>query len=55
MKGIKTINGIDALYYFCETNIDYDDLFMDIIDQVEHNKGIFEKKDIEYEYNDILI
>jgi hypothetical protein len=28
---------------------------MDIIDQIEHNKGIFDKKDIEYEYNDILI
>lgn len=55
MKNIKTINGIDSLYYFCESNLDYDDLFFDILDQIEDNKGVFEKKDIEYEYRDILI
>lgn len=55
MNDIKMIHGIDALYYFCHTNEDYDDLFLDILDQIEHIKGKFEKRYIEYENSDINI
>ncbi|MCK5109890.1 MAG: hypothetical protein KAQ94_00085 [Arcobacteraceae bacterium] len=55
MNDIKMIHGIDTLYYYCETNINFEDLFLDIQDQIEHQKGIFEKKYVEYENNDINI
>lgn len=55
MNDIKMIHGIDALYYFCHTNEDYDDLFLDILDQMQHAKGKFEKRYIEYENSDINI
>ena len=55
MKNIKLINGIDSLYCFCESNLDYDDLFLEILDQLEYKRGTFEKKDIEYDYKDILV
>lgn len=55
MDDIKMIDGIDTLYYYCETNENYDDLFLDIQDQIDHQKGVFEKKYIEYENNDINI
>lgn len=55
MKNIKLINGIDSLFYFCESNENYDDLFLEILDQIEDLKGKFEKKEIEFENNDIHI
>ena len=53
MSNIKKIFGIDTLYYSCESNHKYDNLFLDILDQIEHIKGTFEKKEIEYENQDI--
>lgn len=55
MTNTKKIFGIDSLYYFCESNENYDDLYLEILDQVEEVKGKFEKKDIEFENNDIHI
>ncbi len=55
IENIKMIHGIDTLYYYYESNDNYDDLFLDIVDQVEDKKGVFEKKDIEYENKDINI
>lgn len=55
MENIKMISGIDSLYYFCESNENYDELFLDILDQIEEKKGVFEKKYIEYENSDINI
>jgi len=54
-ENIKTYSGIDTLYYFCESNSEYDDLFLDILDQMEEIKGIFEKREIEYKPSDIHI
>lgn len=45
MNEIKMIHGIDTLYYYCETNENYDDLFLDILDQVEEKKAS-SKKDL---------
>lgn len=55
MNDIKMIHGIDSLYYFCESNENYDNLFLEILDQIDDKKGIFEKKDIEYQNSDIYI
>lgn len=55
MKNVKMIHGIDTLYYYCETNQNYDDLYLEILDQIEDKKGTFEKRDIEYQNSDINI
>jgi len=51
----KTISGIDTLYYFYETNDIYDDLFLDILNQLDEVKCRYEKRDIKYENKDIRI
>jgi len=55
MNNIKMIHGIDTLHYFCESNENYDNLFLDILDQIEDIKGKFAKREIEYENSDIHI
>lgn len=55
MTSTKKIFGIDSLYYFCESNENYDDYYIEMLDQVEEVKGNFEKKDLEFENNDIHI
>jgi hypothetical protein len=55
MSEIKKVFGIDSLYFFFETNENYDDLFLEILDQLEEIKGKFEKKDIEFENKDLTI
>jgi len=55
MNDIKKLFGIDSLCYFCESNENYDDLYLEILDQIETIKGTFEKKELEYENNDIHI
>lgn len=51
----KVLGGIDALYYFYETNSDYINLFLDIIDQIEDGKGRYLKQDIPFNNNDIAV
>lgn len=55
MSEIKKVFGIDSLYFFFETNENYDDLFLEILDQLEEIKGKFEKRDIEFENKDLII
>lgn len=50
-----TISGIDTMYYFYESNENYDDFFLDILDQLDSAKGRFEKRFIEYSNNDLKI
>lgn len=52
---LKTISGIDTLYYFYESNDLYDDLFLDIVDQTDEATGRFEKRHIPYSNKDIKI
>jgi len=52
---IKKVFGIDTLYFFFETNENYDDLFLEIQDQLEEIKGKFQKKEIEFENKDLTI
>jgi len=55
MSEIKKLFGIDSLYFFCEANENYDNLFLDILDQLEHIKGKFDKKEIAFENRDLYI
>ena len=59
MKNIKQNTtmccGVDTLYYFCESNGFYDDLFLEMLDQFETIKGKFEREEIQYENRDINI
>lgn len=55
MSDVKKTYGIDTLYFFFESNENYDDLFLEILDQIEDIKGIFAKKEIQYEKKDITI
>lgn len=52
---LKTVCGIDTLYYFCESNASYDLFYMDILDDIERIKGNFEKKEIEFVNQDITV
>jgi len=51
----NVISGIDTLYYFYESNDNYDDFFIDLLDQLEDNKGRFDKRDIAYENKDLKV
>lgn len=55
LKNTKMYCGIDTLYYFCESNNFYDDLFLEMLDHVEEIKGKFEREEIQYENRDINI
>ncbi len=55
MSKIKKVFGIDTLYFFFETNENYDDLFLEILDQLEDIKGKFQKKEIQFEKKDLII
>lgn len=55
MSAINKAYGIDSLYFFCESNENYDELFLEIIDQLEFQKGKFDKKEIQWENQDIHI
>jgi hypothetical protein len=52
---MKKIYGIDSLYFFFESNESYDDLYLDILDQMEDIKGVFRKKELKFEKKDIHI
>jgi hypothetical protein len=55
MNKIKMIPGIDSLYYFIETNDNYDSLFLDILNQIEDNKTLFNKNKALYKNKDIKV
>lgn len=55
MHEIKMLHGIDSLYYFCESNDNYDNLYLEITEEVEEKEGMFKKKDIDFENCDIHI
>lgn len=55
IEATKMYCGIDTLYYFCESNDYYEDLFLEILDQYETTKGKFEREEIQFLPNDIKI
>lgn len=55
IKNTPFISGIDALYYFAQSGGNYDNFYMDIIDQIEDKKAEFSALDYAYNDNDIII
>ena len=55
MTNIKTLSGIDTLHYFIESSQEYDNLFLEILDQIESAKCLFEKSEIPFQPKDITI
>ncbi|WP_457593467.1 hypothetical protein [Hydrogenimonas sp.] len=51
----KTLPGIDTLHYFIESNREYDNLYLEILDQIESAKGLFEKNEILFQPKDVTI
>lgn len=51
----RVICGVDTLFYFYESNDNYDDFFLDILDQLEDAKGRFDKREISYESKDLKV
>jgi len=54
-KTHNKIYGIDSLYYFAETNENYDYEYMEIVDQIEDIKGKFDREEVEYNNKDINV
>ena len=51
----NTIAGVDTLYYFYESNDNYDDFFLEIRDNLDDAKARFEKRDIAYSNKDLRV
>lgn len=54
-KNTPQISGIDALYYFAQSGGNYDNYYMNIIDQIEDKKAEFTALNYAYNDNDIII
>lgn len=48
-------SGVDALYYFIETNIFYDEFYQKILSQIQDKKDKFESMNYEYHDNDLVV
>ncbi|HOI82772.1 MAG TPA: hypothetical protein PKW30_00535, partial [Campylobacterales bacterium] len=55
LENIKIISGIDTLYFFIETNEDYDSLFLDVLDQYEDYIDRFTRLEADYKNEDIAV
>lgn len=51
----NVISGIDTLYYFYESNNLYDKFFIEMLQQLENNKKIFDSQEVSYENRDLKI
>ncbi len=49
------ISGIDTLYFFYESNKNYDDFFSDVLEQLEDSKKKFEQQEVSFENRDLKI
>lgn len=54
-EDFKMLCGIDSLYYFCESNEEYQSLYLDIETQIETKKEDLDSKNIDYENSDIFV
>lgn len=48
-------SGVDSLYFHCESSLEYDELFMDIVEQIEDQKDRFARNEMRYQPHDLLI
>lgn len=52
---LKIVSGIDSLYYFIETNGDYDSLFLEILDEYQDQIDRFARNEANYKNEDITV
>lgn len=55
LENIKIVSGIDTLYFFIETNEDYDSLFLDVLDQYGDCIDRFTILEADYKNEDITV
>jgi len=55
IKNTPFICAVDALYYFAHSGGNYDNFYMNIIDQIEDKKAEFQALDYAYNDNDIIV
>lgn len=55
IKNFKKLGGIDSLYFFFESNENYDDLYLDIKDQIENAKADLLRNEIIADNNCIFV
>lgn len=48
-------SGVDSLYFHYESSLAYDELFMDIVEQIEDQKDRFARNEMRYQPHDLLV
>lgn len=48
-------SGVDSLYFHYESSLEYDELFLDIVDQIESQKDSFARSERRYQPHDLLV
>jgi len=54
-SNIKTLSGIDAFYYFAESNSNYELFFLDLLKQIEDKERYFMMLDYQYKDGEISV
>ncbi len=53
VKDIKMVSGIDTLYFFMESNENYEELFLELLDQCQDSMDRFTRNEVSYKNEDI--
>ncbi|NCD12788.1 MAG: hypothetical protein EOL93_09590 [Epsilonproteobacteria bacterium] len=48
-------SGVDSLYFHYESSLEYDELFIDIVEQLEDQKDRFARNEMRYQPHDLLV
>lgn len=54
-NNIPHVCGVDALYFFAQSGAGYDDIYLDILNQIEEQKKAFELLNYQYQDNEIIV
>ncbi len=55
VEDIKIVSGIDALYFFMESNESYEELFLELLDQRQDCIDRFTRNGVDYKSEDITV
>jgi hypothetical protein len=55
VNDIKMVSGIDALYFFMESNENYEELFLELLDQRQDCIDRFTRNEVDYQSEDITV
>ena len=53
VKDIKMVSGIDTLYFFMESIENYEELFLELLDQCQDSMDRFTRNEVSYKNEDI--